>query len=124
MDLVLKSRTGRIPEAVKLLAEHQLAKLSRIDPRVVRVEVELREERNPRVPGHQKVKVVARTPRRSFRASGAGEDAATALDQVVNRLDRQLTRYRSRFRARLHAGGNRLKFGRRRREPEAVEPTE
>ncbi len=124
MDLVLKSRDGRIPDAVKRLAEHKLAKFERIDPRVVRVEVELHEERNPRVAGHQKVKVVARTPRRSFRASGAGQDASAAFDQVVDRIDRQLTRYRTRFRARLLAGGNRLRLGRRRPEPEGWEPTE
>ncbi|MCA1727629.1 MAG: ribosome-associated translation inhibitor RaiA [Actinobacteria bacterium] len=123
MDLVLKGRSGRIPETVKRLAAHKLAKLERIDPRVVRVEVELREERNPRVEGHQKVKVVARTARRSFRASGAGADASAAFDQVLDRLDRQLTRYRSRFRARLMAGAGAVKFGRR-RIPDVVEPVE
>ena len=124
MDLVLKGRDGRIPDEVKRLAEHKLAKLERIDPRVFRVEVELREEHNPRIDGHHKVKVVARTPRRSFRASGAGADTSAALDQVLDRIDRQLVRYRSRFRARLLSGASRLKFGRRRRGPEGMEPTE
>ena len=123
MDLVLKGRNGRIPESVKRLAEHKLAKLERIDPRVTRVEVEIREERNPRVEDHNRVKVVARTARRSFRASGAGGDTSAAFDQVLDRLDRQLTRYRARFRARRLAGGSRLKFGRR-RAPEGVEPVE
>jgi ribosomal subunit interface protein len=124
LELVLKGRDGRIPQAVKEMAEHKLAKLERIDPRVVRVEVELREEHNPRVDGHHKVKVVAKTARRSFRASGAGPDTSAAIDQVVDRLDRQLTRYRSRFRARLLAGAGRLKFRRRRLDPEGVEPSE
>jgi ribosomal subunit interface protein len=123
VDLVLKGRNGRISQNVKVLAEHKLAKLERIDPRVVRVEVELREEHNPRVKGHHKVKVVARTARRSFRASGAGADESAAIDQVVDRLDRQLTRYRSRFRARLLAGAGKLKF-RRRLGSEGVEPSE
>jgi ribosomal subunit interface protein len=123
MDLVLKGRDGRISDEVKRLAEHKLAKLARVDPRVSRVEVELREEHNPRVHGQHKVRVVVKTPRRSFRASGAGEDASAALDQVLDRLDRQLTRYRSRFRARLLAGAGRLKFGQR-RAPEGVEPVE
>jgi ribosomal subunit interface protein len=124
VDLVLKARSGRLSASVKQLAEHKLAKLERIDPRVVRVEVEVREEHNPRIAGHHHVKVVARTPRRSFRASGAGQDQAAAFDQVLDRLDRQLTRYRSRFRARLLAGAGRLKFGRRRRAPEGIEPVE
>jgi ribosomal subunit interface protein len=111
MDLVIKGRNGRIPDSLRRTAEHKLAKLGRIDPRVVRVEVEVLEERNPRVNGHQRVKVACHTPRRSFRATGSGEDVGAALDQVVDRLDRQLTGYRGKFRARLLAGANRLKFG-------------
>ncbi len=107
MDLVVKGRNGRVPEELKRTAEHKLGKLQRIDPRVVRVEVELSEERNPRVRERERVKVVCRTSKRTFRASGRGDDVEAALDQVVDRLDRQLTRYRGRFRARLMAAGPR-----------------
>ncbi len=112
MDLVVKGRNGRVPEELKRTAEHKLGKLQRIDPRVVRVEVELSEERNPRVRERERVKVVCRTSKRTFRASGRGDDVEAALDQVVDRLDRQLTRYRGRFRARLMAAANRLESAR------------
>ena len=122
MDLVLKGRNGRLPDGARELAEHKLARLERHDPRVVRVEVELREEHNPRIAAPHRVKVVARTARRSFRASGAGDDTSAAFDQVLDRLDRQLSSNRSRFRSRLLAGAGRLKFGQRRAE--GVEPVE
>ena len=112
MDLVVKGRNGRVPDELKRIVEHKLGKLERIDPRVVRVVVEVREERNPRVNQRERVKVTCRTSRRTFRASGRGDDAEAALDQVVARLDRQLTGYRGRVRARLLAGANRLKSAR------------
>ncbi len=124
MDLVVKGRNGRVPNGVRRLAEHKLARIGRTDPRVVRVEIELLEERNPRVDGHQKVKAVALTRRGVFRARGKGDDPAAALDQVVDRLDRQLKRARSRFRARLLAGANRLKSGRTARGAEGAEPAD
>ncbi|HYU57113.1 MAG TPA: ribosome-associated translation inhibitor RaiA [Actinomycetota bacterium] len=115
MELVMRGRNGRLPESFKRIAEQKLGRLEHVDPRLTRVEVEWLEEHNPRISdAHERVKAVARTSRLTFRARGAGPDVAAALDQVVARLDRQLTSYRSRFRARLIAGAHRLQSAARR----------
>ena len=94
MDVILKGRGVRITEQVRKTAEHKLSKIGRLEPRVRRLEVEIIEERNPRIDGGHRVEVTCDSTRTVFRAHGAGRDVNTALDQVVERLERQISRER------------------------------
>ncbi|TLZ53556.1 MAG: ribosome-associated translation inhibitor RaiA [Methanobacteriota archaeon] len=105
MDLVLKGRGVRITDQIRRTAEHKLGKLSRLDPKVTRLEVEVTKEPNPRIDGGHRVEVACTTPRRVFRAEAAGEDVATALDQVLKRLERQILSYRGKLRRRRQSHG-------------------
>jgi len=105
VDLVIKGRGVRITEQMRRTAEHKLGKLSRIDPRVTRLEVEVTKEPNPRIDGGHHVEVACSTPGRVFRAHAGGRDVASALDQVIRRLERQLTSYRGKLRTRRQAHG-------------------
>src|SRR5881628_2346726 len=105
MDLVLKGRGVRITDQIRRMAEHKLGKLARIDPRVRRLEVEVTKEPNPRIDGGHRVEVACSTGRRVFRAEAAGEDVASALDQVTRRLERQITSYRGKLRDRRQGHG-------------------
>src|ERR687888_2305702 len=109
MELVLKGRGFRITDQFRRTAEHKLAKLERIDPRVRRVELEIITERNPRINGSHRAEVACDTVPRTFRAQGTGHDVDSALDQVIQRLERQLTSYRGKIRTRVAARINRLK---------------
>jgi putative sigma-54 modulation protein len=104
MDLVLKGRGVRITDQIWKTAEHKTAKIGRLEPRVQRVVIELIQEHNPRINGSHRVEVAADTARHVFRATGSGRDVETALDQVVERLERQITRYRGKLRDRRQAG--------------------
>ena len=105
MDLVLKGRGIRITDQMRARIEHKLARVGRLDPRVRRLEVELIGEKNPRIDGSHRVEVAADTARRVFRAQGAGHDVDSALDRVIDRLERQITSYRGRLRDRRQAPG-------------------
>ncbi len=108
MDLVLKGRGVRITDPVRRTAEHKLSKIERFEPRVVRLEVELIEERNPRIDGSHRVEVTCETARQTFRAQGSGPDVESALDQVIQRLERQISTRRGKLRDRWTRRGNRL----------------
>jgi ribosomal subunit interface protein len=101
MDLVLKGRGTRISDQVRRSAEHKLSKIERLAPRLVRIEVEITEEHNPRIGASHRVAVACDTPRKTFRAEGAGRDVDSALDQVVERLERQISEHRRKRRSRL-----------------------
>jgi ribosomal subunit interface protein len=103
VDVIVKGRGVQITDQIRRVAEHKLAKIGRLDPRVRRLEVEIIEERNPRIDGSHRVEVAADTARKVFRAHGAGRDVDTALDQVIGRLERQIGDFRSRLRDRHKA---------------------
>lgn len=107
MDLVVKGRGVRVSDDLRRSAERHFAKLERLHRRAARVEVEVIQE-NPRIDGGHRVDVSYSAGRRTFRAEGAGRDVEAALDQVVDRLERQLSTYRGKLRARLTRRGNRL----------------
>lgn len=104
MDLVLKARGIRISDQIRRSAETKLGKLGRIDPRVTRVEVEVTVERNPRIDSSHLVEVACTSGRRVFRAHATGQNVDAALDQVVDRLERQLISFRSKVRDRRQSG--------------------
>jgi ribosomal subunit interface protein len=104
MELVVKGRGIRLTEPMRRKAETKLAKITRIDPRVSRLEVEVLLEHNPRIDGSHRVEVVCTRGRGVFRAHAAGRDLDGALDQVIARLERQLTSYRGRLKSRRQAG--------------------
>jgi ribosomal subunit interface protein len=103
MDLVLKGRGVRITEQMRKKAETKLARIQRVDPRVSKLEVEIVLEHNPRIEGNHKVEVACTRGRAVLRAHAAGQDLEGALDQVIARLERQLTSYRGKLRDRRQA---------------------
>ncbi len=108
MDLVLKGRGARITEHVRSAAARKLDRLSRLEPRATRIEVVVIAESNPRI-GGKRVEAALEIPRKVFHAHAEGPDVESALDQLVERLERQLRDHHGRKRNRVARGGNRLK---------------
>jgi ribosomal subunit interface protein len=104
MDLILKGRGLRLTEPMRRTAEQKLAKLERLEPRVQRLEVEIVKEPTPRIDGGHRVRVAADTARHVFRAEGTGTDVDSALDQVIERLERQVISHRGKLRDRRQSG--------------------
>ena len=109
MELVLKGRGGRVPQRLRTITEHKLARLERLEPRLTRLEVAVVTERNPRQGGLHRVEAVAATPRKTFHAHADDRSVESALDIVAERLERQIRDHHERRRARLIAGAIRVK---------------
>jgi ribosomal subunit interface protein len=109
MDLVVKSRKIPLTEQFRKIAQGKVARFSRLEPRVVRIEIEVTPARSAHRGGLKRLDATLLTPRKTFRATGDAADLEVALDQVVARLDRQLRDHRKKRRDRLHRGGDRLK---------------
>jgi ribosomal subunit interface protein len=117
MDLVMKSRGTRITDHMRTAAARKLTRLERMDPRVMRLEVEILTERNPTQGGIKRVEGALETPRHTFRATARGDDVDSALDQLVEKLERQLRDHNSKRRTRLITGAGRLKSSKGGQEP-------
>jgi len=109
MDVVLKGRGTRITDHVRSAADRKLSRLARMHPGVVRVELEVITERNPRLGGIKRVEAALETPRKTFRAHAEGSDVDSAIDQVAEKLERQLRDHNTKRRTKLMTGASRLK---------------
>ena len=109
MDVFLRGRGVRLTDQFRARAAHKLAKLSRLDPRADRVEIEVLSERNPRLDGTKRIEGTLSLPRYTVRASASGPDMDAALDLLVDRLERQVRDYRAKRKKRLLPWANPLK---------------
>jgi putative sigma-54 modulation protein len=95
----VKGRNLEVSDAIRDYAEQKLAKLERQleDPRV---ELELAVERNPSISASQVAEATIWTRGPVLRAREASSDMHASIDQLVEKLERQVTRYRTRGRSR------------------------
>jgi ribosomal subunit interface protein len=96
VELTLNGRGLQLTEHHRRAIEHRVAKLDRRPrPAILRVEVEIIHEPTPRIDGGHRVQMTCETPRRTFRAEGAGDTVDAALDRAFDRIERQISTYRS-----------------------------
>jgi len=108
VDLILKGREVRITDHLRRTVDQRLGKVLRLDPRVRSMEVEVIGDLNPRTGGRYRVEVSCQTGRHVLRAHGVGNEVGVAIDEVAERLERQLVENRDRQRARATSGARRL----------------
>jgi ribosomal subunit interface protein len=103
MDVVVKSRHCSVPDEFRALVEEKLARLEKLDDRVIRVEVEVTEERNKRQHDQAHcVEITLRSRGPVVRAEAASTDKIAALDMALDRVMAQLRK--SADRKKVHRG--------------------
>ena len=103
MDIVLKSRNVDLTERFRSHVEEKLTRLEKHDHRVIRVEVEVHKERNPRQQDRAiKVELTAFSKGPVIRAEAAAVDKMAALDLAFDRMAAQMRRAADR--RRVHRG--------------------
>ena len=103
MELQVTGRNLPVTDALHEHAERKLAKLERFLPAWddgTRVELELFVERNRSVERRQVAEATVRTKGPILRAQEHADDMYTAIDHVVQKLERQATKYRERRKPR------------------------
>jgi ribosomal subunit interface protein len=100
MDLTFTGRGLGVTDAVRETAEHKLAAISRLEPRATRIDLEFIAEHHPRLDGTTRVEAAVYVPRKTFRAEAEAVDVPTALDRVVERLERQIRDHHGKRRKR------------------------
>jgi ribosomal subunit interface protein len=101
LELTFTGRGVAVDDELKELAAHKLARLARMEPRVVRIDLEFISEDHPRLDGTKRVEAALHTPKRSFRAHAEAEEVPAALGRLAERLERQLRDHHGKRRSRL-----------------------
>jgi ribosomal subunit interface protein len=103
MEIVVKGRHCEITDRFRTHVEEKLARLEKYDQRVIRVDVEVSQENNPRLSSQAlrvEITIVSKGP--IIRAEAAAEDKLTALDRALERLTSQARKAQDR--RRVHHG--------------------
>jgi ribosomal subunit interface protein len=103
MEIVVQGRNVTVPEHYRQHVAEKLAKLERYDHKIIRTDVELQHEKNPRQNGScQHVEITCRTRGPAVRAEACAEDFYKALDIAADRLERRFRQAADR--RRIHHG--------------------
>lgn len=102
MNLILSGRGVDLDDALRDYATEKLTRAERYFDRIIKMEVELRHERNPRVKDPDRVEITVKTPGETLRVHGEGADHFAAIDVAADRLDAQVRKIKGRRLNRNH----------------------
>ena len=103
MDIVVKGRNVEVPDHYREHVADKLSKVERYDQKLMRADVELFHERNPRQSDIcQRVEITVMTRGPVVRAEACAKDFYAALDCAITKLDGRLRRAADR--RRVHRG--------------------
>jgi ribosomal subunit interface protein len=103
MDVVVKCRNGEVSDRFRGHVQDKLARLEKHDHKVIRIEVEVQKERNPRLHDRAlRVQLTAFTKGPIVRAEAAAEDKMSALDLALDKMSAQMRKAADR--KRVHRG--------------------
>ena len=90
MQLHVKGKNLEVNDSLRSYAEQKLRKLDRRLNDSTRVEVELAVERNPSIADSQVAEATVHVKGRTLRAREAGRDMKAAIDELADKLVRQV----------------------------------
>jgi ribosomal subunit interface protein len=103
MEIVVRGRNVVVPDHYRQHVAEKLAKLERYDGKIIRTDVELHHEKNPRQNGScQHIEITCRTRGPVVRSEACAEDFYKALDLAADKLERRVRHAADR--RRIHHG--------------------
>ena len=105
MRLQVKGKNVEVTPSIREYAERKLSKLDKQLADQTQVEVELSEQRNPSIPDSQVAEATIFTKGPTLHAREATPDMKASIDRLVDKLARQVKKYREvrRVEPRRHA---------------------
>jgi ribosomal subunit interface protein len=103
MDIVVNVRHGEVTDRFRDHVQDKLSRLEKHDQKVIRIEVEVEKERNPRLQDRcVRVELTAFTKGPVVRAEAAADDKMAALDLALDKMSAQMRKAADR--KRVHRG--------------------
>lgn len=106
MQVIVKGRHIEVTDSLRRYAEEKVSKLGRYLDKIQGIEVELIVDKNPSVPNPQTAEVTLRTKGPIIRGSVSTENMYASIDGVVDKIERQIERYKGKlYTSHKQAGG-------------------
>ena len=111
MEVTIRGRNVEVPDRLRAAVEEKIGRLSRHHEGWEQAEVNFVEERNPRISAKEVCEATLRGHGRIIRAKAASTDALGSLDRVVDKLEHQIEKLKSRLISRSHPRRHQLDSG-------------
>ena len=105
MQLHVKGKNLEVSDAIRSYAERKLAKLERKVHELTQVEVELAVERNPSIRANQVAEATVWLKGHTLRAREATKDMKASIDELTEKLLRQVNAEREKRTSRRRGAG-------------------
>jgi putative sigma-54 modulation protein len=111
MRLQVKGKNHEVSDTIRRYAEEKMQKLDRQLHELAEVELELRVEKNPSISNNQVAEATVRTKGPTLRVTEASSDMKASIDQLTEKLLRQIDHARGKQRRDRHARDNGIPSG-------------
>ena len=102
MEVTVRGRNVEINDRLRAAAQEKIGRLSRHHEGWEQAEVHFSEEKNPRISDREVCEATLRGHGRIIRAKAASADSLASLDKVVDKLEHQIHKLKSRLISRSH----------------------
>ncbi|MFL6052394.1 MAG: ribosome hibernation-promoting factor, HPF/YfiA family [Actinoallomurus sp.] len=105
MEIIVKGRRTDVSDRFRRHVDTKISKVEKLDPKVMRIDVEVSLERNPRQSARrERVELTIHSRGPAIRAEAAADDRFAALDAAIGKLEARLRRVCDR--RKPHGGGH------------------
>jgi ribosomal subunit interface protein len=105
MDIIVKGRHTGVSDRFRDQVTTKLARIERLDNKLIRVDVEVSKERNPRLADQrERVELTIHSRGPAIRAEASADDRFVALDMALDKLEGRLRRVADR--RKVHHGSH------------------
>jgi putative sigma-54 modulation protein len=95
MEFIVKGRNIDLTDDLKQMAEKKIrSRVEKYCPKAVEVEVELSQEKNPKIAKNKIAEITVSAPGEIIRAKESGAEMHEAIDKVADKLELQIKKYR------------------------------
>jgi putative sigma-54 modulation protein len=102
VEVTVRGRNVEVTERLRTAAQEKVSRLSRHHDGWEHAEIHFSEERNPRISAKEVCEVTLRGRGRIIRAKAASTDTFASLDRVIDKLEHQIEKLKSRLLSRSH----------------------
>jgi len=102
MEVTIQCRHVDLPDSVRAAAREKVSRLSRFLDGWDHADIHFSEEKNPRISAKEVCEVTLRGHGHVLRAKAAAADSMSAVDRVVDKLEHQVDKLKTRLLKRNH----------------------
>ena len=102
MEVTIQCRNAEVPERLRAVAREKVTRVGRHLDGCDHAEIHFIEERNPRIADREVCEVTLRGHGHVVRAKAAAPDTLAAVDRVVEKLEHQVARLKTKLLRRSH----------------------